>query len=112
MIAGGLWDPTPEQLSRFREAIVKDAGPFLKILGAGAFKKHFGEVAGECLKTVPRGYSADHPQLDLLKRKQVCVSETFPDSAVVSEKFPALAVDSMKSMKPFIDYLNRVALRV
>lgn len=111
MVASGLWDPSPQQLSYFRDAIVDDAGPFLKVINASAFKKHFGQITGDSLKTVPKGYPADHPQLDLLRRKQVCVSEKFPDSVVTSARFADLAIESMKSMKPFIDYLNKVALK-
>ena len=111
MVAGGMWDPMPEHLARFRDAIVKDARPFLAIVGAAAFRKHFGAVTGEALKTAPKGYPPDHPQLDLLRLKQVCVSEKFPDDVVTSGRFPALAVASMKAMKPFIDYLNEIAMR-
>ncbi len=111
MVAGGLWDPEPEQLSRFRDAILKDPAPFTRILGAAAFRKHFGQVTGDSLKTVPKGYPADHPQVELLRRKQVCVSETFPDPLVSSAEFPRAALESMKAMKPFVDYLNDVALR-
>jgi len=110
MIAGGMWDPTPQQLSKFRDAIVKDPGTFRKILGSSAFRRHFGQVTGDALKTVPKGYPADHPEIELLRQKQVCVSETFKDEIVVSPRFPELAVESLKAMKPFIDYLNQVAM--
>jgi len=111
MVAGGLWDPTPLQLAGFRNAIVKDAAPFTKILAAASFRKHFGTLTGDSLKTAPRGYPADHPHVDLLRRTQVCVSETFADSQVTSPEFPRLALQSMKAMKPFLDYLTEVAAR-
>jgi len=110
MIAGGLWEPTPEQLSRFRQAISRDAGSFRKIIDSALFKRHFGQVTGDKLKTVPQGYPADHPEIELLRYKQVCVMEKFDDDSVVSPKFEALALESLKSMKPFIDYLNRVVV--
>jgi uncharacterized protein (TIGR02453 family) len=112
MVASGLWDPTPEQLARFRDAIVKDASDFRKILRAAAFKRHFKDLYGEVLKTAPKGYPADHPEIELLRRKQVCVTESFTDDVVASARFPALAVESMKAMKPFVDYLNRLTARV
>jgi len=111
MVATGLWDPTPQQLAHFRDAITDDAGPFLKVINSGSFKKHFGEVVGDSLKTAPKGYPVDHPQLDLLRKKQVCISETFADNVVASARFPEVAVESMKAMKPFIDYLNKVAFK-
>ena len=112
MVAGGMWDPAPDQLARFRDAIVKDASRFLAIVGAAPFRKHFVEVSGETLKTAPKGYAPDHPQLGILRLKQVCVSEKFPDEVVTSAGFSARAVESMKAMKPFIDYLNTVAVSV
>jgi uncharacterized protein (TIGR02453 family) len=111
MAASGLWDPTPEQLSRFRNAVVKDASDFRKVLEVASFKRHFQGLYGEVLKTAPKGYPADHPEIELLRRKQVCVTETFADEVVASRRFPDLAVQSMKAMKPFVDYLNRVTLQ-
>lgn len=110
MIAGGMWEPTPEQLTRFRQAISGDASSFRKILDSAPFKRHFGEVTGDKLKTAPQGYAADHPEIELLRYKQVCVMEKFDDDSVVLPKFEAAALESLKSMKPFIDYLNKVAV--
>jgi uncharacterized protein (TIGR02453 family) len=108
--ATGLWEPTPEQLARFREAVAKDAGDLRRIMGSGPFKKHFDGLYGEQLKTAPKGYAPDHPAIDLLRRKQVCVTEPFSDDVVTSPRFPSLALESMKAMKPFADYLDRVAM--
>jgi len=110
MVASGLWEPTPEQLTRFRNTVAKDAGELQKILGSATFKRHFDGLYGEMLKTAPKGYPADHPAIELLRRKQVCVTEGFKDDVVTSARFPTLALESMKAMKPFADYLDRVAL--
>ena len=53
LIAGGLYMPSPEQLARFRIAIDQDAAPFKAILKDKEFKKYFGSVEGEKVKTVP-----------------------------------------------------------
>jgi uncharacterized protein (TIGR02453 family) len=110
MIAGGLWEPTPQQLSRFRQAVGRDASSFRKILDNGQFKRHFGQVTGDRLKTAPQGYPADHPEIDLLRFKQVCIMEKFDDDVVVSQAFVASALESLESMKPFIDHLNQVVM--
>ena len=110
MAAAGLWEPDPRQLARFRDAIVKDAGPFHKITDAADFKRHFVEVMGDALKTAPKGYPADHPEVALLRQKQICVFEEFGDDVVASREFPGLLVSSFRVMKPFVDYLNRVAM--
>lgn len=110
MAAGGMWEPEPQQLSRFRDAIVKDAGPFHKITGAADFKRHFTEVTGEALKTAPKGYPADHPEMGLLRQKQVCVFEKFSDDEVAGPGFSELVLKSFRAMKPFIDYLDKAAM--
>ena len=110
MVAGGLWDPTPQQLLKFRAAIDKDPSGFKRILASKQFKTHFGKLTGATLKTTPQGYAGDHPEIELLRRKQICVMEQFEDDAVVSSKFPHLAEASIKAMKPFIDYLNQLIL--
>ncbi len=110
MAAGGLWEPTPQQLSKFRQAMDAGAGPFKKILSSAQFKRHFQELTGEKVKTAPQGYPSDHPEIELLRYKQVCVMERFDDKAVASPEFPALVLESLKAMKPFIDYLNQAAM--
>jgi uncharacterized protein (TIGR02453 family) len=106
MVGGGLWEPTPEQLSRFRKAVDRDAGPLRKILASSPFKTHFKEIMGDKLKTAPQGYAADNAAIDLLRQKQVCAMERFEDTVVISAGFPAIALEGIKAMKPFIDYLD------
>jgi uncharacterized protein (TIGR02453 family) len=109
MVACGMYDPEPAQLGRWREAVATDARPFRKIIGSAAFRRHCGGLWGESLKTAPRGYAADHPEIELLRRRQVCAVESFTDAAVTALGFAPAAIASMKAMKPFIDYLNTVA---
>ena len=108
MIAGGLHDPDSAQITKFREAIDRDAAPFKKVVNNKAFKQYFGAVAGEKLKTVPKGYDRDHPEIELLRMKEVVAIQRLTDAAVLSPDFSAHAVDAFTAMKPFLDYLNSV----
>ena len=54
LIAGGLYMPTPEQLARFRMAIDQDAASFKVIVEDKEFKKYFGMLGGEKVKTGPQ----------------------------------------------------------
>ena len=109
MAAGGLYMPEPAQLNRFRAAIDKDTKRFKAIIAAPDFKKAFGALGGEMLKTAPQGYAKDHPEIDLLKHKQVTVVHPLSDEALVSSKVVQEVVGTFKAMKPFIDYLNEVS---
>jgi uncharacterized protein (TIGR02453 family) len=106
MAAGGLHDPTPEQLTHFRQAIDRDAQAFYQVTGVRDFVKEFGAVAGERLKTAPKGYERDHPHIDLLQLKQVYVMHTYSDSEVLSPDFADRVVEACQAMKPFLVYLK------
>ncbi len=108
LIAGGLYMPTPEQLARFRMAIDQDAAPFRAITEDKEFKKYFGMLEGEKVKTVPQGYTRDHPEIELLRFKQVVVVHHSSDEMVLSPKFSTHVVKTFTAMKPFLDYLNAI----
>jgi len=108
LIAGGLYMPTPEQLARFRIAINLDAAPFKAIIKDKEFQKYFGMLEGEKVKTVPQGYTRDHPEIELLRFKQVVVVHRLSDEVVLSPTFSAHAIKTFTAMKPFLDYLNAI----
>jgi uncharacterized protein (TIGR02453 family) len=108
MIAGGLHDPDSSQITKFRDAIDRDARPFKKVVNKESFKRFFKAVQGEKLKTVPRGYARDHPDIELLRMKEVVAIQRLTDAQVLSPNFSAHVVDAFTAMKPFLDYLNSV----
>ena len=108
LVAGGLYMPTPEQLARFRMAIDQDASPFKAIIDDKEFKKYFGMLEGEKVKTVPQGYTGEHPEIELLRFKQVVVVHRLSDEMVLSPKFSAHVIKTFTAMKPFLDYLNAI----
>jgi len=106
LIAGGLYMPSPEQLARFRKAIDQDAAPFKAITEDKEFKKYFGMPEGEKVKTVPQGYTRDHPEIELLRFKQVVVVHRLSDEMVLSPRFGTHVIKTFTAMKPFLEYLN------
>lgn len=109
MIAGGLYMPESAHLAAFRISIDRDASKFKKIINDTAFKKYFGSIdANEKLKTAPQGYAKDHPEIDLLRLKQVTVARLFTDEEVLSKLFTTQAIKTFKVMKPFLDYFNGI----
>ena len=58
-----------DQLERYRTAVVDDrSGPALAEAVAAAAGAGL-EIAGESLRTAPRGFARDHPRIELLRRK-------------------------------------------
>jgi len=65
----GYYQLARDQLERFRAAVADDAvGPRLEAVTAAAQDAGL-ELAGQSLRTAPRGYPREHPRIELLRRK-------------------------------------------
>jgi uncharacterized protein (TIGR02453 family) len=106
--AGGLWSPSPDQLARFRRTLDQDEEAFLDLIHAPDFVHHFGNLQGEMLKTVPKGFPKDHSAAEFLKLKQVYALRPFWDEAVLADDFADQLVAAFLAMKPFLNYINGV----
>ncbi|MGY6744796.1 MAG: DUF2461 domain-containing protein [Cecembia sp.] len=106
-LAGGIWMPPADVLKKIRQEIDYSGKDLLEILEESAFKKTFGGLEGEQLKTSPKGYEADHPYIELLRFKSFIVSTAMTDDEINSGKFKEKAIVQFKKMKPFHDFLAR-----
>ncbi len=106
--AGGLYNPTPEQLNRFRQVIERDASVFKKLLHSKEFIENFQVIEGDRLKTVPKGFERTHPEIELLQLKQIFVVHHFTDDEVLTNNFHEKVVKVCRAMKPFLTYLNEI----
>ena len=109
-MGGGLYMPEPEDLGRVRQRIADTPDVFLKIIGSRTFKKLFGEVTGDQLSRVPRGFPPDHPAADYLRHKNFLASRRFPAEVAVRPQFRKLVVETFKGMVPFVRFLNEPIL--
>jgi uncharacterized protein (TIGR02453 family) len=107
MVAAGLYSPAADLLSKIRQEIDYNADELDNILADRKFKKIYGSLwDGDKLKTMPKGYSVDHPHIEYLKLKSFIVTHTFSDADVTSKKFLKKLAGSMTTAKPLIDFLN------
>lgn len=106
MVAGGAYMPPTPWLSAIREKIAENPSDFIKIISSRRFKEAFGNLTGEKLKTTPKGYPSDHPQIDLLRHKSYLVVSEITDKEVTDPGFMSKVIQLFKAMKPLNDYLN------
>ena len=107
MVAAGMYQPSPENLVKVRQEIDYNGDQLVQIVKGKKFKKVFGELWNEDkLKTMPKGYSADHPHSDLLKLKSFMVLRSFTDSEVIGKRFQKDLLDAMKTGKSLNDFLT------
>lgn len=106
-VAGGMYMPSPENLAKIRQEIDYNSKSFLKILNDKMFKKYFkGLDDFDKLKTMPKGYPKDHPQIEYLKHKSYIVSHSFTDKEVYDKKFIAAIGAAAKNIKKLNDFLT------
>ncbi len=108
MAAGGFYKPDSDYLKRIRAAIDYDGEKLQAILDKKSFRDTFGGLIDTGrLKTAPKGYSQDHPHIELLRHKSFAVSHSFTQKEVQSEGFMDEVVRVFREMRPLQDYLNQ-----
>lgn len=108
-LAGGLWSPDKEILSKIRQEIYYDPQSYLSIIEKKGFSNTFFELGKEDrLKKSPRGYPSEFQHIELLKQKHYCVGKPLTNEEVLDDKFIDLCADTFKKMHPFNHYLNTI----
>ena len=107
-VAGGFWGPNKEDLFKLRKGIQSEESEFRKILDSVRFKKVFGELIGEQLKTAPKGFDKDLSSIDLLRYKQYVLKHDFTDEEVKSKDFYKKAVEVFIAMHPLFDLMSYI----
>jgi len=78
----GMWMMAPDQLDRYRRAVVDEAaGTDLVTVIAEARKVGLAVEGHDVLKTAPKGYPKDHPRIDLLRNKGLVAWTEWPADA-------------------------------
>ena len=66
-VGGGIYMPAPETLRAVRHYIAGNYEELRRITGARAVLRLLGDLQGEQLTRVPKGFAKDHPAEDLLR---------------------------------------------
>jgi len=107
LLAGGAYVPGTDWLKAIRQEIDYNQKEFLSVIRNKNFKEYFGELDGEKLVKVPKGYDATHPLIDLLKHKSFLAVHYSPDKTVVSDSYLNQAARVFKNISPLNGFLNR-----
>eukprot|EP01156_Anaeramoeba_ignava_P010496 Anaeramoba_ignava/a479909_7.p1 GENE.a479909_7~~a479909_7.p1 ORF type:complete len:227 (-),score=19.01 a479909_7:79-759(-) len=105
-LGGGLYRPEPQILKKVRQQIDYDASSLRDIINHKNFKETYGELEGEQLKTAPKDFPKDHPDIDLLRFKDFIGTHSFPYSRAMENNFVEYAARKLAKLKPLNDYLN------
>ena len=110
-VAGGYWMPQGDHLKAIRQEIDYNTQDLSDILEDKDFKSYFdGLDDQEKLKTVPKGYDANHPQIEILKLKSFTVTHSFTNDELFHKDSAFAVADGLKKMYPLISFLNHAVL--
>lgn len=107
----GFWQPNSDDLKLIRDELAHDSKPLRAILNDPDFKRILGEVKGDAVKTAPRGFDKNHPNIDLIRFKSFYFERSFSDKEVLSEDFIFEIVKTFLTVRPFFDYMSEVLTR-
>ncbi|OLS98040.1 TIGR02453 family protein [Pseudonocardia sp. CNS-004] len=104
LVAGGYYRMAPDQVTRYRAAVAEDrrGGDLEKRIAAFAGLT----LAGETLKTRPRGYDPDHPRIDLLRHKGLYAWRAWePDDVLHEPGTLDRVAATWRELQPLTDWL-------
>ena len=108
-LAGGFWQPEKDDILRIRKEIEQDSSEIREILADKNFNTYFGNTFdGEELKTAPRGFDKNHPDVDLLRKKGFIAVRNFTDAEVLDANFLSEVDKSYKALRPFFDLFSDI----
>jgi uncharacterized protein (TIGR02453 family) len=82
----GLWRPETKVAYEIRDAIADDSDAWIKVTRGKQFTATY-HLGGDSLIRPPRGYDAEHPLIDDLKRKDFIASARLTQKTITSPDF-------------------------
>ena len=105
-VSGGYYHAGGPDLSRIRTAIdVDHSGRELARIVARLRTKEF-EIRGEQLKTSPRGYSPDHPRIDLLRYKSMSMTRSYGFEDLDTPGLLDRVRDDWRALRPLVEWVK------
>jgi len=107
---GGLYRPLKGDLLAVRQRLSRDHRKFRRVISGARFQKYFGELGGEQLVRVPRGFPPDQAAADLLRYKQFLAGRSFDANVVRSTRFLPEVIATFRALLPMCRFLNEAIL--
>ena len=103
-LGAGIWKPESSTLAAVR-ALMDDDPARWKRLVRKVCKDTGFEFAGDSLKRPPKGYPAEHPLVDDLKRKDFMVIRSLPVSDIYKPEFVKQTAQAFKQAAPLVSFI-------
>jgi uncharacterized protein (TIGR02453 family) len=106
-VAGGVYTPDRDVLLAVRQHIADNHKQFRSTFSGAKVKRLLGELQGDSLSRVPKGFDPGHPAADFIRRKQYLLDTQLDPKLATTPKLLGELVARIEAMSPFIEFLNR-----
>jgi len=103
-LGAGIWRPESKVLAAIRTRIVEQPKLWQRVVGNKRFREHF-EFGGQRLKRPPRGFPADAPHIEDIKRKDFIASCQIDDDEVLAVDFTDRVATRFAAAEPLMVFL-------
>ena len=93
---------------RIRKELELDPSEFRELMAQADFKNTWSKLEGEEVKTAPKGFSKEDPNIDLIRKKMFLFSKKYNDKEVLSKDFLNQVTKDFIAVRPFLDYMSSV----
>jgi uncharacterized protein (TIGR02453 family) len=107
-VGGGFFGPSSDDLLRVRKEFEMDSSQIEKITQEATFVDYFNELKGVSLKTAPRGFEKNHPNIKWLRMKQFLAFRNFTDKEVTHKDFADQMTETFIAIRPFFDCMTDI----
>jgi uncharacterized protein (TIGR02453 family) len=105
-IGGGMYAPQTPQLQAVREHIAANSRRLRAIVESPRFRRQIGQLEGDRLQRVPRGFPQDHEAAEFLKFRQFLAGCEFPPALATSPVFYRTLLSVFRQVAPLVRFLN------
>jgi uncharacterized protein (TIGR02453 family) len=111
LVFGGVYMPEPDELLAYRTLLQERYAELQEILQDSRLRRMLGQLQGETLSRMPKGFPPDHPAESLLRGKQWYLEHTLDVRAVTSPKLLSALTKHFEVMAPMVEFLNQALAR-
>lgn len=107
-LGAGSWHPEPDLLGRIRDLIAAQPKRWHAARDDRDFAAHW-QLTGDALTRPPRGYAADHPEIEDIKRKDFIALASLTRKEATSARLVDLSAERFAAAAPLMRFLCEAA---
>lgn len=105
-VGAGFYHADAERLARYRRAVAEEVHgvPLERLLAK--LRRSGWEIGGDRLKTSPRGFTGDHPRIELLRHRSLVISKAYGFEPVIHSADLADRIrKDWRQARPLVDWV-------